>query len=204
MKFDAPARILVVAAFCIAALITMVVRETHARAAGVEAMLPMEAVDPRSILSGHYVIIGLQEGLREGQSCPGELTATFEQPLTWLAFEKQGERAVLKGAGVSREEALKKGPLVVRGTATCTEFAAPEDASANDPPRPLIGTLNYDIGITRFHAAQKDALAIEKILQERAVGEDTRVFAIISFGLDGRARLKGLQIDGERVMLNWR
>ena len=61
---NAPLRIVIVAALCVAGLIGLVVRETMARNSGTEVLLAMEAVDPRALLSGHYVIVQLRESLR--------------------------------------------------------------------------------------------------------------------------------------------
>ena len=46
-------------------------------------------------------------------------------------------------------------------------------------------------------------LRIEAILREQNAGDEARVYAFVSIGRDGRARLKGLMVDGERLELNW-
>jgi hypothetical protein len=59
------------------------------------------------------------------------------------------------------------------------------------------------LGIERFHINQADAVRIERILRERVPGGEPRAYAIVSVGRDGRARLKGLMVDGERLELSW-
>ena len=59
MKLEAGTRILAVAGLCAAALIGLVVSEGFAREGGQEITLPMAAVDPRAILSGHYTANGI-------------------------------------------------------------------------------------------------------------------------------------------------
>jgi hypothetical protein len=63
--------------------------------------------------------------------------------------------------------------------------------------------VRLDLGVDRFHINQQDALRIERVLREQRPDQETRAFAIISVGRDGRARLKGLRIDGERFELSW-
>jgi hypothetical protein len=65
------------------------------------------------------------------------------------------------------------------------------------------GWLSLDLGPDRFYINQADATRIENVLREQRVGEETRAFAVLSVGRDGRARLRALLIDGERYDLNW-
>ena len=53
-------------------------------------------------------------------------------------------------------------------------------------------------GITHVAEAQ----AIEKALRQRRQGE-APAFAVVSVGDDGRARLKGVIVDGKRTDLTW-
>jgi hypothetical protein len=65
------------------------------------------------------------------------------------------------------------------------------------------GWLTLDLGVDRFHINQADAERIEQVLRDQRAGEETRAFAILSVGHDGRARLRALLIDGERFELSW-
>lgn len=194
MRVQPAPRILAVAALCAAALIALVISEGMARESGQEALLPMEAVDPRSLLSGHYVDIRLIQRLEDGAPCP-----VIEGGAEWIAFHR-GDNEVLRFAGGarSREGATQIAPVPVKGTFTCSE---PVVAVEESPGMP--GWVQLDLGIDRFHTNQTDALEIERVLREQRPGEDTRAFAVVSIARDGRARLKGLVVDGERHELNW-
>jgi uncharacterized membrane-anchored protein len=190
-------RILAMAALCIAGLIALVVRESAARASGAEILLAMEAVDPRALLQGHYVSIVLRESISKDEPCPP--TTASPAPDGWVAL-RAGAGGVYHAAGGSgvREEAAQHGPIVVRGGIAC------------DQPFGAIGALvgqqrivSLDLGINAFYIAQSEAQRIERVLSEQNVAEQARVYAIVSAGQDGRARLKGLMVDGERLELGW-
>jgi len=187
----APLRILIVTALCVAALIGLVVNESAARAGGREVLLPMEAVDPRSLLHGHYVELRMTQFLEAGEVCP-----SGQENARWLALHQADAVHVIAGGAATRADAAAIAPLVVRGSFTCTE-------PMPDPMVESQGWLELDIGIDRFHINQTDALRIEAVLREATIDEQTRAFAIVSIGDDGRARLKDLLIDGERLELTW-
>jgi uncharacterized membrane-anchored protein len=195
----APFRILIVAALCIIALVSLVVRESMARAAGTEVLLAMEAVDPRALLSGHYVIIALQETSPGGCGPPASVDDDMERELAsyrWLALGQNDTTHTVTGTGKTREEALAKGGVAVLGTADCIDMFGPANEVSGSVTR-------LDLGISRFHINQADAERIDRLLRAQTGGEAQRIFAIVSIGEDGRARLKGLQVDGERLDLNW-
>jgi hypothetical protein len=188
---NAPARILAVAALCVASLVGLVVYEGTARSGGQEILLPMEAVDPRSLLSGHYVQLNLTQRLAGAETCPAA------GDWKWIALRPHADVYELQGGAASRDGALALGPLPVKGSFECS------------PPTPMLGVeplpgwVRLDIGVERFHINQTDALRIEQVLRDQNVNEATRAYAIVSIGRDGRARLKGLMIDGERLELTW-
>lgn len=192
MKLEAAHRILAIAGLCAAALVALVVTEGLAREGGQEITLPMAAVDPRSILSGHYVLLNFTERLEPEEACPE--SGDWE----WVALRPQNDVYVAAGGALSREQAERLGPLPVKGTFTCS------------PPSPALpgveaapGWLTLDLGVDRFHINQSDALRIEQVLREQNPEEETRAFGILSVGHDGRARLRALLIDGERFDLSW-
>mgnify|MGYP001161526317 CR=1 FL=1 len=192
MKIEAPPRILAVAAVCAASLIGLVISEGYAREGGQEITLPMAAVDPRSILSGHYVQLNFTERLEPTDICPQ--SGDWE----WVALRREGDIYVAAGGAPSREEAQRVGPLPVKGTFMCSP---PTPGSEGIEPMP--GWLTLDLGVDRFHINQADALRIESVLRDQRADEETRAFAILSVGRDGRARLRALLIDGERFDLSW-
>lgn len=200
---NASLRILIVAALCVAALIGLVVREGMARASGQEVMLPMAAVDPRSLLTGHYVIVSLQENLPVEAPCPPSLhEAQFFASDgrihdAWLALAPNGAHHSVVGAASERSAAQQLGAIVVRGQASCFKPTVID----GEPQQP--GVVQTQLGIERFHINQAQAERIQGIMQDQQPGQEARVFAIVSIGADGRARLNGLMVDDERLMLNW-
>jgi hypothetical protein len=192
MKIAPSHRILAVASVCAAALIGLVVSEGLAREGGQEITLPMAAVDPRALLSGHYVQLNFTDRLEPTEICPEP--GQWE----WVALRPEGEVYIAVGGALSREQAERVGPLPVKGTFTCSP---PTPAQPGVEPMP--GWLTLDLGVDRFHINQADATRIESVLREQRAGEETRAFAILSVGRDGRARLRALRIDGERFDLSW-
>jgi hypothetical protein len=192
MKIEAPPRILAVAAICAASLIGLVISEGYAREGGQEITLPMAAVDPRSLLQGHYVQLNFTDRLEPTEVCPES------GDWDWVALRREGDIYVAAGGALSREEAQRVGPLPVKGTFTCSP---PTPASEGVEPMP--GWLTLDLGVDRFHVNQADAMRIERVLREQRADQETSAFAILSVGRDGRARLRALLIDGERFELSW-
>lgn len=193
-------RILGVALIAVAALVDLVFQEARARAAGTEALFAMEAVDPRSLLSGHFVIVSLQRTLPKGAPCvaPPEPTngdvAAYDHS-GWIAIAAETPQARVVGLARSRKEAAALGPLTVRGSYRCTKI---------DPNIPDSSAQEFiDLGVDRFHINQREAERIDAILRGQTAENSARAFAIVSIGKDGRARLNGLQIDGKRLDLVW-
>lgn len=179
-------RVISVAAVSIIALTGLVAHENIARASGTEVLLPVEPVDPRSILSGHYVTIDLRQPLAAGASCPPGTTpglSTVRRKPTWIALAPQGAAYGFVAVAPTRAAAKARGGVAVRGTATCWDGDG--------------GSVTLDIGIDRFHINQEQAQRIERVMQTRA----GNTYAIVSAGRDGRARLKGLVVQGERLEL---
>lgn len=193
MKLGAAARILIVTALSILGLIGLVVSEGLARQSGQEILLRMEAVDPRSLLSGHYVVMNLTERLDAGEQCPPGAEGE------WLAFRAdEGEIYALAAGAETRDAARQIAPVALRGAFTCN---APIESPGAEP---FPGWVQLDIGVDRFHIDQTEAMRIESVLRAQTPDAAPRAYAIVSVGNDGRARLKGLMIDGERLELNWR
>ena len=198
-------RILAAGALCLAALVGLVVMEGRARAAGVEVLLPMRPVDPRGLLTGHYIQLSFANRLEPGRACP-PLTAPTEGPTgwrdkppeTWLALNRDGDVHVLTGEYATRKEAAAAGEIVVRGSARCTSQFWP---SRNGDSGEESTVVVMDLGVDRFHADQDEAERLEKILRNRDQIE--RMNAILSVSPDGAVRTKGITVDGKRVELTW-
>ena len=91
----------------------------------------------------------------------------------------------------SRDAALTLGELAVRGSVDC--LGGPTETSRR---------VVMNLGVDRLHIDQAQAEAIQKSLQIRHE-ETPTARAVISVGRDGKARLKGLIIGGERFELDW-
>ncbi len=198
MKLAPAPRILAVAGLCVAALIGLVISEGFARTGGQEITLPMEAVDPRSLLSGHFVQLNFTQRLERGEVCPDNHAQADNGDLNWVALRPEGEIYVVAGGALARDAAEQFGPLPVKGTFTCSP---PTPAASGIDGLP--GSLNLNVGVDRFYINQTDATRIERVLREQRPDQQTRAFAILSVGRDGRARLKALLIDGARFDLSW-
>jgi hypothetical protein len=193
MKINAAPRILIVAALCAVGLIGLVINEGAARAGGQEVLLPMETVDPRALLSGHYVIVNLRERVEPGEVCP-EQHADWD----WVALSPHGRWYRVVGAAPSREEGQQVGSVLVKGAFACNPPSPPEGATPGQP-----GVISLDLGIERFHISQAEAERIDRVVQTQTPGAEARVFAIVSVGRDGHARLRGLLVDDQRLDLTW-
>lgn len=193
MKIGPAIRILVVAGVCAASLVGLVISEGMARNAGTEILLPIEAVDPRALLSGHYVIVAPTLRLEPGEQCP-----PGEETRKWIALRARGDIHIVVGGAGSREDAQLIAPLVARGEFFCNP---PLEGGDGNPAQP--GFVRVSIGVDRFHINQDEAERIDRILRDQRPGDETRAFAIVSVGRDGRARLRGLKIDDQRLELSW-
>lgn len=191
MRVSPASRILAVAALCALGLIGLVINEATARAAGQEVVLPMAAVDPRALLSGHYVTIDLRDRLPPGRTCPEQ-----RNDWDWLALSPNGATYALSGSAPSRDEAQQIGSVPVKGSFGCNPPSPPEGSTPGQA-----GVVTLDLGIERFYINQAEAERIGGVLGNQRPNEATRVFAIVSVGRDGRARLKGLLVDGRRLDL---
>lgn len=188
-----PPRILAAGLALAALLIAVVVLENNARAGGREVLLPMEAVDPRDLLTGHYVALQLTQVLPVGQPCPQRTTPYREGG--WLGLRAAGGHHRFVAAGATRSAAMSGGAdVAVRGGVYCSRMAFGDGTG---------DAVTLDLGVNRFHADQDEALAIEKALRARRQGGEPTAFAVVSVGQDGRARLKGVIVDGKRTDLTW-
>jgi hypothetical protein len=195
MKIDAAPRILVVAAICAISLIGVVIAEGAARASGQEVLLPIQAIDPRTILGGHYVQFDITQTLSSSEHCPDQ-----RPNWDWIALRPLGGGVYgVAGGADSRDQTEQIGPVSVKGEYVCS---APTPVNSENPGG-VNGWIRLQIGIDRFYASQTDAERVAQVLSEQRADEQSRAYAIVSVGRDGQARLKGLQIGGKRIELNW-
>lgn len=192
-----PIRIMAAAILLVLALIGLVVREGAARAAGQEVVLDATGYDPRSLLSGHYVVFQLRTDLPPGSPCPPGIDETHK---TWVALRQQGTHYVPSGAADSRAEALKLGEVAVKGTASCSRWLLDQLVPGEHPEPTQVSLI---LGVDRVHTDQAQAEAIQAALQRVREPGQAKAYAIVSVGSDGKPRMKGLIIGGRRIDLDW-
>jgi len=199
-------RILVVATLAVLGLVGLVIRESLARAAGVEVVLAMQGVDPRTTLSGNYVAISLRETLPIGQACPPGFSATDAvrggfpfaalPPKRWVAMARRGDHDTVVGVAGDRAAARRYGPVVARGAAWCEPpWTSGDGQTVNS------AAVSLDLGVDRFHIGQAEAERIGALVARHGAGAAGPVAAIVSVDADGQARLKGLLVEGRRFEL---
>lgn len=203
LNFTVAQRLLAAGAACLVALVGLVVLEGRARAAGVEVIVPMQPVDPRGLLTGHYIQLSFAQRLEAGRACP-PLVERAEGDWrdgphdNWLALRREGAIHVLAGEYATRAEAAAAGEVVARGRARCSQQFWPSPTGDGGEEATVVA---LDLAVDRFHADQDEAETLEKILRDR---EDAgRMAAILSVTPDGAVRTKGVTIDGKRVELTW-
>jgi len=192
MRIGLPVRIMAAAVLLALGLVGLVVREGVARAHGQEVLLPIEAYDPRSLLSGHYLQFQFRETLAADAACPPGTETPPPFRRGWVALAPAGARYRVAGMAERREAARRLGPLVVRGLATCADTGTPLGGRGK--------AVELNLGFNRFHADQAHAEAMSKALIQAPAGG---ALAAISVGRDGKARLKGVVIGGTRTDLDW-
>ena len=203
MRFGTPARIVTAAGLLALALIGLVVREGVARAQGREVRLAIEAYDPRSLLSGHYLQFQIQDRPAGDSACPPGAEGDPRSRIRgWIALVPAGGRHRAAGFADSRAGAERLGPVAVRGRLTCLPRGRPGPEGAQMEPEM---TAVLDLGVDRFHAEQDQAERMEAALVRGAEGmpDGETPLAVVSVGRDGKARLKAVVIGGRRTDLDW-
>jgi GDYXXLXY protein len=191
-------RVLAVAALSILALVAVVVHEGMARDAGTEIVMPMQPVDPQSLLSGHYVVVGLSENLDAGQACPPgvetgiqpNFDASMRKP-RWVALAPAAGLARVAGVADTEAAARRFAPLVAPGDAYCV-------ATVPD----TTGFVATWLGVDHFYLDQAEAQRVAGAMSPTS-DQPAPVSAIISIGADNRARMKGVMVGAQRIAPGW-
>ena len=189
--FTLPVRILAAAALLALALIGLVVREGIARDQGREVVLPITGYDPRALLSGHYVRFQFRSEYPPGTRCPPGAGGFTARPRAWVALRRAGDHYEASGVALSRGEAARLGEVVVRGDVDCLQRMEPDNT-----------WVILRLGVDRMHIDQARAETMGKALQATRDAEPTAQ-AVVSVGRDGKPRLKGLIVGGQRTDLSW-
>jgi hypothetical protein len=194
-------RILAVALVAIAGLVLLVFYQEMLRADGTEVTMTMDPADPQTLLSGRYIEVTLNEPLPPGRPCPpgassGAVPDTDPTFAThtdrWLALAPNAGHDSVVGEAATREAAQKIAPLVVQGDAYC-------EVSAPDAP----GAVSANLGVGRVSLSQAQAQRVSDLAATTPTHPSGTVLALLSIGHDGRARLKGLVANGQRIEPSW-
>jgi hypothetical protein len=192
-------RVVAVMAACVLALIATVVQQELVVAGGAEITMAMQPVDPQALLSGNYVVVALNEPLPAGQACPPGATTGVAlsptlapQPSHWVALAQRGRVWSTVGVASSRAAALRMAPLVAHGDAYCMT-----------PVPDVPGAVSTDLGVTRVSLSQAEAQRVADLVSRPAAAGGGAVLALMSIGEDGKARMKGLVVNGQRMEIRW-
>jgi len=167
-------RLFLIVAAMTAFLIGMVVDHATRRASGTEIILDLEPVDPRDLLAGYYVIVSTPLHLLTPDSLGG--TDTFGRGDDLYAVVEESWDGVWHAVSIHRERP-ETGVFIHGKVQYATETV-----------------IRADYNLERYYADEEMAQAIE--LRRRENIDSMRL--IVSVGSDGRAIIRGLEINGER------
>ena len=201
-KFLSPLYALpITAAALIGLLLVSVFSHMGALASGTEIIVPARGYDPRDILLGHYVRL-----------TPSADTTLDEKDgeTIWTEFDL-GERRWASATGWTVLEnqngswnvvrVLKKRPDIAKSENSVALFGEIRFQRRKSTGESVAYIVTPPIDIDRYYANAREAKAIEDKLRDRT--SDTPVRLILSVSKDGKAMLKGLEVDGERQVMSW-
>ena len=169
-------RLILIAAAMTVFLIGMIVDHNVRRTTGTEILLDLEPVDPRDLLAGYYVIISTPLHSIDPEQVGGE--ADFERSAdVYVVVEPDGGGS---WQPVSIHSERPEAGVFVHGK---VQWVSPN-------------TIRAHFNLERYYADADTAQALE--IRRQAGPDSLRL--IVSVGSDGRAIIRGLEIDGERVM----
>lgn len=178
-------------------------------ASGREIVLRTQPVDPRSLFRGFYVRLGYPitslEGPIVGEECyegddtvfvtlarrpgdDGRVWRPFEITRTHPGIHDNPDRVTLR-ARVSYAS-----PCPADGTAVVST-ARPTTAPGLEPAEEPARFLTLDYGISAYFASPEQAKALEANLRN-----NDRVEVVLSVPKSGRALIKGVIVNGERIL----
>ncbi len=166
--------IILIAVIMSAFLVFMAVDHEQRRQNGAEIILDMEPVDPRSLFRGHYVIIRTDLH-RLNKDLPHD-EITYKKGQTIYVSLKEGEQK--NWIPVSYHHTRPKNDeYVIKGRIKHNR-----------------NTLRVVYNIESYFADKKNAKALENQVREH------KMRLIVSLSKDGRAVIKGIEVDGKRQL----
>ena len=167
-------RLIAIAAAMSAFLIVMVGDHQFRRTSGTEVILDLEPVDPRDLLAGYYVIISTPVHRIQFESVGGDTTFAVHDDV--FVVVEENTNGSWTPTSIHRERPADG------------VFLHGKVQSAGDD------SMSADFNIERYYADETTAQALEN--RRREDRESLRL--IVAVGADGRALIRGLEIDGER------
>ena len=174
-------RLLVIAGVMTAFLVFMLGSNTARRAGGQEVLLDVTGYDPRDPFLGHYSRIRLDIATLDVRELGG-LDEVEAEDLVYVALEPD-ENGVWIASSLHHERP-ETGPAML-GLVTSVYFRGREDERRE--------VVQIDYGLNRYFADRATALELDSILRDGS--RSPRL--IVSIPSDGRALIKGIEIDGE-------
>lgn len=174
-------RLLIIAGVMTAFLVFMLGSNTARRAGGQEVVLDVTGYDPRDPFLGHYSRIRLDIATLDTRELEGSDDVQVED-LVYVALEP-GEDGVWIASALHHDRP-ETGPAML-GLVTSVYFRGREDERRE--------VVQIDYGLNRYFADRETALELDSIL-----GNESRTpRLIVSVPSDGRALIKGIEIDGQ-------
>ena len=192
-------RLALIAAAMIGFLTAMVARHADLRANGTEILLPMEPVDPRDLLLGHYVAIQTPIHQLDLSGLDGP-TRDWTRGQTLYVSLMPGQDGAWRPVSIAAQRpstgVFVQGRVRWATSAQDRPMTAPDgDAEGLEQGGAIPGDsgaiISASYNLERYYAPAEDALALE------AMRQADRLRLIVSVGADGAAVIKGLEIDGQ-------
>jgi len=174
-------RLLIIAAVMTAFLVFMLGSNTARRAGGQEVVLDVTGYDPRDPFLGHYSRIRLDIAILDLRDLGG-LDEIQAEDLVYVALEP--DEAGVWIASSLHHERPETGPAIL-GLVTSVYFRGQADERHE--------VVQIDYGLNRYFADRATALELDSILRD----DSRSPRLIVSIPSDGRALIKGIEIDGE-------
>lgn len=172
-----PVAVIAVAALQLIVLGFFVWDREHRVRHGVEVVLPVVPVDPRSLFQGDYVILSYDISTIEGYF--NQLPEPGHELYVTIKPDGQGGWQYSRHRTYGDLGAVPGG-VVLKGRVV----------SAHAAPGPNKGVVRLSFGLERFFVPEGEGKELEKLVRQK------KVSAIVSVWRDGTSALKGLQGDG--------
>lgn len=172
----------------IALMVALYARDLHG---GTEITLVTEPVDPRSLFLGHYATLGYAINRLEGDILAGRCYSRHEAIFVTLE-ETGGEWRAVRAGPAMPADGFAQGRVTLRGRV----------AWGDCPETVARGFRTVDYGIEQYFASPGAAKRLENLAQRRPAGGEEALAPleiILSVPRSGRALIKGVVIDGEKL-----